>query len=206
MSPMAYLGKSTLILLLLGACDASLPASSPGNTSSTTVVSLAPKASESEGTASTNVAPTGQAKPVELPQDCSTPPPGWDPPWPEQGVKIRPADITDKRVIHLTRRDGEGIRCALEAHMRTPEARRQVASDYAERVANWRLGAPLLDGSNYPRIGAFYVQRGERNNEVVLSHTLDIRPAFRYGLRARLSRTDRWRVTSFSGMIAHRRR
>jgi hypothetical protein len=134
---------------------------------------------------------------------CSPPPAGGKG-WPSTGVRVAPSDASSKRRIRLTRRDVLAIRCALERHMHTPAAARAVTRDHRVRVARWRMGAPSADG---PRIGTFWVQLGDRDDEVVLRNTLALRENIRYGLSARLRRTKGgWRVVSFSDWHAHRRR
>lgn len=134
---------------------------------------------------------------------CSPPPAGGKG-WPSTGVLVAPSDVSSKRRIKLTRHDALAIRCALERHLHTPAAARAVTKDHQRRVARWRVGEPSADG---PRIGTFWVQLGDRDDEVVLRNTLALRENIRYGLSARLRRVKgSWRVVSFSDWHAHRRR
>lgn len=138
----------------------------------------------------------------------------WQPAWPEVGVAVPSRDSTDLREARLTRDDGEEIRCALQAYMHSPRAASSIRPEFQERVARWRVGAPWLDEER-PRIGEFWVQRGERLSDaegnpqevILLSTTLELGGAVRYGLEAQLIHTEQgWQVIGFRGVTAHRRR
>jgi hypothetical protein len=139
---------------------------------------------------------------MKRPVNCERDPNAFGPPWPAEGTSI-PDRGGRPSTLRLTPSEGEDIRCALLAHTSTTAARATVDEPFRSSPATWRVGGPWLSADG-PRIGEYWLQRGETNEDIVLMRPLGGAPASRYSLGVTMSRHGgTWRVATFGGVIDH---
>jgi hypothetical protein len=102
--------------------------------------------------------------------------------------------------MHLTREDGDAIRCALLEHFAKPEAQYEVHMPFAMQKETWSVSPPSQSGAG-PRIGEYWV-KVDADGGVVLERTLWTDSLLRFQLTARLVRAShRWAVERFGSTM-----
>jgi len=101
-------------------------------------------------------------------QTCAPPDEQWGDPWPAE-VQVPGMDGEVDGSVSLSRADGEAIRCALVASLRSNRVR-ALSADLRAQVRRRRVGPIWLDQGR-PRIDSFWLQHLE-DGSIELSDTL----------------------------------